>query len=118
MLIVVVGVSILMFSLVRALPGDPVAAALGEGAAKEQIEKLRIEMGMDRSLPVQYFDYVNGLLHGRFGRSITESRDVGEIVRERLPATLELVLCALGIAVLIGLPLGVISAVKRNKPVD
>jgi len=118
MLIVLIGVSLLMFMLVRALPGDPVAAALGEGVAKEQIEKLRVELGMDRSIPVQYFNYLKDLANGRFGRSLTESRDVGEIIRERLPATLELVTVALLIAVVVGLPLGVVSAVKRNKPVD
>jgi len=88
MLIVILFVSVLMFVLVRVLPGDPVGAALGEGATKEQVDKFRAQMGMDRPLQVQYAVYLKGLVDGHFGPSLIESRDVGDIVWERLPATL------------------------------
>ncbi len=118
MVLVLVGVSILMFTLVRVIPGDPVAAALGEGAKPEQINKVKREMGLDQPIPVQYFAYVSGLFKGRFGESLIEHRDVGQIIAERLPATLELVTASLLIAVLLGVPLGVVSAVHRNGAVD
>jgi len=118
MLIVILFVSILMFVLVRVLPGDPVGAALGEGATKEQVDKFRTQMGMDRPLMVQYAAYLEGLFDGHFGPSLIESRDVGDIVWERLPATLELVICSLVVAIAFGVPLGIVAATHRNGPID
>jgi peptide/nickel transport system permease protein len=118
MLIVVLFVSLMMFVLVRVLPGDPVGAALGEGATTEQVEKFRVQMGMDKPLPVQYAVYLRGLFDGHFGVSLIETRDVGDIVWERLPATLELVLCSLFLAIVLGVPLGILAATHRNGPVD
>jgi len=118
MLIVILFVSIFMFVLVRVLPGDPVGAALGEGATKEQIDKFRTQMGMDKPLEVQYAVYLRGLFDGHFGPSLIEPRDVGDIVWERLPATLELVLCSLMLAIVLGVPLGIVAATHRNGPID
>ncbi|GAA5237065.1 ABC transporter permease [Verticiella sediminum] len=118
MLVVLLGVSMLMFFLVRVLPGDPVAAALGEGVDQAQVEKLRAQMRLDKPIPLQYLSYLGDLARGHFGPSLIESRDVGQIIRERLPATLELVLAGLFIAVVVGLPLGVISAIRRNTRID
>jgi peptide/nickel transport system permease protein len=118
MLVVLLFVSLLMFVLVRVLPGDPVGAALGDGATKEQVEKFRAQMGMDKPLQVQYLVYLRGLLDGHFGVSLVEPRDVGDIVWERLPATLELVLCSLMLAIIVGVPLGILAATHRNGPVD
>ncbi|WP_422001610.1 ABC transporter permease [Reyranella sp.] len=118
MLVVLLFVSLMMFVLVRVLPGDPVGAALGDGATAEQIEKFRVQMGMDRPIHVQYVAYLRGLLDGHFGVSLMEPRDVGTIVWERLPATLELVICSLALAILIGVPLGILAATHRNGPVD
>src|SRR5260370_19185109 len=118
MLVVLLFVSLLMFVLVRVLPGDPVGAALGDGATKEEVEKLRAQMGMDKPLQVQYLVYLRGLLDGNFGVSLVEPRDVGDIVWERLPATLELVLCSLILAIIVGVPLGILAATHRNGPVD
>ncbi len=70
MLVVLLFVSLLMFVLVRVLPGDPVGAALGDGATKEQVEKFRAQMGMDKPLQVQYLVYLRGLLDGHFGVSL------------------------------------------------
>jgi peptide/nickel transport system permease protein len=118
MLVVLLFVSLLMFVLVRVLPGDPVGAALGDGATKEQVEKFRVQMGMDKPLQVQYLVYLRGLIDGHLGLSLVEPRDVGDIVWERLPATLELVLCSLVLAIIVGVPLGILSATHRNGIVD
>ncbi|EPX80358.1 ABC transporter permease [Salipiger mucosus] len=118
MLVVLIGVSIFIFVLTRVLPGDPIAAALGERASEDQIERLRAQMGLDQSLVMQYFDFVGGLFEGRMGMSLVERRDVAEIIAERLPATLELVLFSLFLAVILGVPLGVVSAVHRDGPID
>lgn len=118
MLLVVLFVSLLMFILVRVLPGDPVGAALGDGATTEQVEKFRIQMGIDKPLHVQYVAYLRGLLGGHFGVSLMEPRDVGTIVMERLPATLELVLCSLVLAIVVGVPLGILAATHRNGAID
>lgn len=116
--IVVLFVSLLMFLLVRVLPGDPVAAALGDGVTKEQANQFRMQMGLDKPLYVQYADYLDQLAHGEFGRSLIESRDVGDIVAERLPATLELVIASLLFSVIVGVPLGILSATHRNGLLD
>lgn len=76
MALVLVGVSILVFVLTRVLPGDPVAAALGERASAEQIAQLRTELGLDKPLIQQYFQFVSGLFNGQMGYSLVERRDV------------------------------------------
>jgi peptide/nickel transport system permease protein len=116
--IVLLFVSLLMFLLVRVLPGDPVAAAMGEGVTTEQANRFRAEMGLDKPLYLQYASYLRQLASGQFGRSLIESRDVGAILSERLPATLELVICSLVLAVVLGVPLGILSATHRNGLLD
>lgn len=118
MLLVVVGVSIMMFILVRVVPGDPIGRVLGPMAKKEDIEKMRRQMGLDRPIPIQYANYVRGVSKGKLGMSLVEHRDVSEIVREKLPATLELVLFSICMAILIAIPLGVASALHRNRFLD
>lgn len=118
MALVLVGVSILIFVLVRVIPGDPVAVALGDRATPAEVSRLRAEMGLDQSLPVQYLHYVRGLMEGHFGPSLIEQRDVGPIIAERLPATLELITVAMLLAVVFGVPFGVMSAVHRDGAVD
>lgn len=118
MVLVLIGVSILVFFLTRVLPGDPVAAALGDRASPQQIERMRTELGLDKSLVEQYFSFVHGLLNGRMGYSLVERRDVAAVIADRLPATLELVFAALLIAVVVGVPLGVIAAVRRDRMAD
>lgn len=109
-LLVMFGVSVIIFVLTRVLPGDPIAAALGDMPSQAQIERMRAEMGLDKSLPLQYVDFVGGLLQGRMGQSLIERRDVALVVAERLPATLELITAAILLSLAIGVPLGVISA--------
>ncbi|MBN8245668.1 ABC transporter permease [Nitratireductor aquimarinus] len=118
MIVVMVGVSILVFVLTRVLPGDPVAAALGDRATAEQITQLRAELGLDLPLWQQYGRFVAGVFSGDMGMSLVEKRNVGAIVAERLPATLELIFAALLIAVVVGVPLGVLAAVYRNGIID
>jgi peptide/nickel transport system permease protein len=118
MVFVLIGVSMLMFVLVRAIPGDPVAKALGPMADEETIEIVRKQMGLDRPIPVQYVLYIKGILKGRLGISLLENRDVWEIIREKLPATVELISVSIAFAVMAGIPLGVISALHRNSVVD
>ncbi len=118
MVLVVLGVSIIMFVVVRVIPGDPIAKALGPGADAESIQKVRDQMGLDRPIPIQYWNYLQGIGQGNLGVSLVEYRDTAEIVREKLPATLELIFTAMVLAVLLGVPLGVISGLNRNSFTD
>jgi peptide/nickel transport system permease protein len=118
MFFVLVGVSVLIFILARVIPGDPVATAIGPMADKKAIEELRHQMGLDRPLPVQYAIYVQGIIRGKLGMSLIEQRDVGEIIWEKFPATLELVLLSMALAVLLAIPLGVTAALYRNRFAD
>lgn len=118
MLLVLVGVSVLVFVLTRVLPGDPIAAALGDRANPAQVEQLRNELGLDKPLPLQYLSFVGGLLNGQMGYSLVERRDVADIIVARLPATLELVLFSLLLAIAVGVPLGVMAAVYRDRMAD
>jgi len=118
MVLVLVGVSILMFVLVRIIPGDPIATALGPMATQDSIQKMRREMGLDRPIHVQYLLYIKGIAEGKLGLSLTEKRDVLEIIQEKLPATIELIFVSMTLAVLLAIPLGVISALHQNSLID
>ena len=118
MLVVLVGVSLLVFVLTRVLPGDPVAAALGDRASAEQMAQMRAELGLDLPIWQQYLQFVTGLVRGEMGVSLVEKRDVAEVIAERLPATLELIFAALFLAVVLGVPLGVVAAVNRDGFLD
>ncbi len=113
--VVLVGLSILTFTITRIIPADPVRLAAGPRASKEQIEALRKQYGYNQPPVEQYLHYVNGLLHGDLGRSVNLRREVGPDLRRYFPATLELVLAALLVAVLLGIPLGLVSAVYRDR---
>jgi peptide/nickel transport system permease protein len=118
---VLFGVTLLVFLMAWVTPGDPVVAMLGEasqGISRQALEDLRRELGLDRPLPVQYVDYVGGLLRGDLGDSVRSRRPVLAEIRDRLPATLELALAALTIAVALGVTLGVLAAVRKRTWVD
>ena len=100
------------------LSGDPAAALLGPEADPEAIEALRHAWGLDQPLPVQYARYVSNLMQGDFGRSLREQRPVTDVVHERLPATALLAAAALALAVVIGIPAGVIAALHRGTLLD
>jgi peptide/nickel transport system permease protein len=115
-----VGITLLTFLLSHAVPADPVTASLGEQAAADPavVAAFRREWGLDRSLPEQYGVYLWNLARGNFGVSISTRQPVWLDLRQRLPATIELAVVAMTVSVLIGIPLGVLSAVKRDRLVD
>jgi len=108
--IVLIGVSMLIFAIARVIPGDPARIALGPNAKAAQIEKLRAEMHLDESLPVQYGQFLNDLSRGDLGTSLYTNRPVTTDIIQFLPATLELVFLAGFIMVMVGLPLGILAA--------
>ncbi len=115
MIPVIFGITIIVFILLR-VSGDPVVLMLPEDAPPEQIAQLRASLGLDRPLPEQYLIFIGNLLQGDFGRSIRYgNQPILPIVLERLPATLELTLGALFVAILISFPAGIIAAVNRNR---
>jgi len=107
---ILVGLSILVFVWVRALPGGPEAALLGERATPERIASVRHEVGLDKPIYQQYFTYVGHVATGDFGQSIKTTRPVLGDIKVKFPATIELALAALLFAVLLGIPLGFLAA--------
>jgi peptide/nickel transport system permease protein len=119
MIPVLLGVSIIAFTIIHVIPGDPVQVMFaGTGATQEQLTAMRSALGLDRPLPVQYFDYLGKALRGDFGQSVHFKQPVIELILERMPATIELALASLIIALSIALPLGILSALKRNTIID
>lgn len=112
---VVFGVLLLTFLLVHLVPGDPVEVMLGESAGHADREQLRAELGLDQALPLQFAHYLGRLAHGDFGRSIHTHQPISQLLAERIPATATLALLALLMAVAIGLPLGIVAALKAGK---
>ena len=112
---VVFGVVFLTFLLVHAVPGDPVEVMLGESASNADRIQLQSDLGLDQPIYVQFGVYLNKLVHGDWGVSIHSKKPIIDLLAERLPATAKLALLALLFAVLIGLPLGIIAALKVNQ---
>jgi len=112
------GVSLICFVLTYVLPGNPAMVKAGPFATPEHLAEMEHQMGLDRSLPEQYFRYVSGLVRGDLGESASTGRPVAQDFLQRLPATLELNLASLLIAIVIGIPLGVLSAVHRDSFID
>ena len=115
---VVIGVVIISFLLTRALPGDPAVYFAGVAADTESIEQTRVAMGLDKPLIQQFFAYVGNLLQGDLGQSLTSGRSVATDLAKRLPASLELTLTALILAIVIAVPLGVLAATRPGTWVD
>ncbi|MDA1330115.1 MAG: ABC transporter permease [Chloroflexi bacterium] len=116
---VIIGILVVTFTIARLIPGDPCTAALGERATVQACEAFNERMGLDQPLTVQLGIYMrNVLLRGDFGDSIRFSRPVSIMLIERLPVTIELGVAALAIAIAIGVPAGIISAVRRNSTID
>jgi peptide/nickel transport system permease protein len=114
-LVVLAGVSMLMFVIARLIPGDPARIALGPNATEAQVEALRHERHLDQPIPVQYWEYVREVAHGNLGNSLYSNRPVREDIAQYLPATLELIITAAAMIVLIGIPIGVLSARYRGR---
>ena len=115
---VIAGVIIVTFLLTRALPGDPAVYFAGPAATQQAIEEIRHRLGFDRSLPVQFLDYLRHLAHGDLGTSLTTGQPVLTELVTRLPASAELTLLALFLAVAISVPLGIAAAARPGSPVD
>lgn len=114
-----IGATVVAFSLIRLVPGDPILNMIGErGASPEVYAEMRALYGLDQPITTQYWIFVKNALEGDFGTSIISSQPVWNEFMERFPATLELGVIALVIAVFIGVPLGVLAAVKRNSVFD
>lgn len=115
---VLLGVSILVFSLIRMIPGDPVTVMLGERARPADIERVREEMGFNRPIYIQYIEWMRRILRGDLGTSIINRTPVMDELRQRLPATIEIVIASMLIGVSIGVSIGIISALRRNSWID
>jgi peptide/nickel transport system permease protein len=111
-------VSLFVFTLQKVLPGDPVLAMAGEERDPEVMEYLRAKYHLNDPLPLQYIHWVGNVLQGDFGTSLRTEQPVTTLVASKLPVTIELSVLALMIALLIGIPTGVISAVRKGTPVD
>ncbi len=116
------GISIISFSLLYIFPGDPaefiVEARYGVEPTQEMVEKIRMEMGLDRPLIVQYLDWLSKALRGDFGISWTEGRPVMELIMQRLPASAELFFATFAVSLIFAMILGIVSAIHRDKAID
>lgn len=108
------GLSILIFVLARVVPGNPARLALGPRASKEMVDQLRDQMGLNQPIWAQYVDYMVGLFQGDMGQSLITSHNVADDIALFLPATLELAFIGMGIAILVGVPLGVVSGQHKD----
>jgi peptide/nickel transport system permease protein len=117
-LITLFGVSVLIFLMLRVLPGDPARVLAGLNASEEQVARLREQLGLDQSLLGQYWSFITGVLTGDLGESARTSRPVSSEIAVRLPATLILAVTATVIGSVVGITAGVIAAVRRNSLLD
>jgi len=113
-----IGVVIVTFLLTRALPGDPAAYFAGPAATTEAIEQVRVQLGLDKPLYVQFVRYVADLARGDLGNSLTTGQPVGHEIKTRLPASAELTLLGLIVSMLVAVPLGIFAATKPNSLID
>lgn len=118
LVVVLLGMSVITFTLSHLVPGDPARLLAGQHATKEQVEAVARLYGLDRPLPEQYWVYMTGLLRGDLGLSMTTRRPVRDDMLQFLPATIELTLVAVILVVLVGIPLGVFAAVEHGRPID
>lgn len=119
LIIVLFFASIVCFLIIHFIPGDPAEAMAGPGVSQEDVEVLRVKMGLDKPLIEQYAAWIgNIILYGDFGNSLTSSVSVAELMGERFVNTLILAVCGIFLAIVIGIPLGIISAMKQNSVID
>ncbi|HEX5110585.1 MAG TPA: nickel ABC transporter permease [Vicinamibacterales bacterium] len=115
---VLLGVATLVFSLIHLIPGDPAQAMLGETAAQQDVDELRHRLGLDRPLLEQYVSFLGGALRGDLGTSLRTGDPVTKQILDRMPATAELAMAAMVVAVVFSLPLGIAAAVWRGTAID
>jgi peptide/nickel transport system permease protein len=107
-----------MFAIVHLAPGDPAQLILGEDATPQALAEMRVALGEDKPLPVQYLAWLSAFVRGDMGRSLATNEPVTHAIASRIPVTLELSMFALLVAIAIGIPLGIIAALRRNTPID
>jgi peptide/nickel transport system permease protein len=113
------GLTVIVFGMLHLLPGDPVQVILAtSGATPDAVAKLRSQLGLDLPLHIQYLRYLNGLLHGDMGSSLFTYRPVTEIIQQNMGATLELAFSAMLLALVVGIPLGILAAVFKDSWID
>ena len=115
---VLLGVATLVFSLIHLVPGDPVQMMLGESAAPEEVAQLRSRLGLDRPMLVQYGSFLRGVAAADLGQSLRTNQPVTSVIEERLPATFELALASMLVAIVVALPLGIVAAARAGTAVD
>lgn len=115
---VLLGISFLVFLLMHLAPGDPVMLLLGDNATPDEVARVRHEWGLDQPLLVQYWQFISRAVVGDFGRSLKFGEPVIKLIFERLPATIELASMSLLVAILISIPIGTYSAIKRDTLFD
>ncbi len=115
---VLLGVSVITFLLLYLLPADPARMVAGHSATPQTVERIRHELGLDRPLPVRYARYLGGLLHGDLGRSYVQKAPVASIIRSRLVPTFQLTLAGVLFELLLGIPSGIVAALRRGTAVD
>ena len=115
---VLLGVATLVFSPIHLVPGDPVQTMLGESAAPQEIARVRAQLGLDRPLYVQYWTFLKGVGQGDLGVSLRTNEPVARAIADRMPATIELAVAAMCLAILVAIPLGIVAAVGAGTIVD
>lgn len=115
---VILLISLLVFSLIHAAPGDPTLMLLGEDTTAADIERAKAQWGLDQPLYIQYIKFLASALQGDFGNSFKYSEPVKNVIKQRLPATIELAVVSILIAILLAIPLGVWSGAKPNSMID
>ncbi|XWK88017.1 MAG: ABC transporter permease [Phormidium sp.] len=115
---VIIGITLLVFTLLHLIPGDPAVVLLGERATPEQIESLRQQLGLNQPLPIQYFNFLFNVIRFDFGKSIISGIPIIDEIRTRWPATFELSVAAMLIALILGIPAGILAAVRKNSWLD
>jgi peptide/nickel transport system permease protein len=118
-LVLVVGAASLVFVLLHSVPGDPVRLFLGDFATEEQIAAVRAKVGLDQPVPVQYVQWLSGIARGDLGMSLSQTNmPVSRLIMERLPRTLEVAAISILLGLLIGMPIGILAALRRGRPED
>ena len=117
-LVIVLLVTVFVFALVNVVPGDPAFLILGDGATPEAVAALREQLGLDEPLWAQYLQYLGGIMTGDFGTSITARLPVWTVISPTIWPTIQLIVAALGLAIVIGIPLGLMAGIRKGRFVD
>ncbi len=118
MIFVLIGVTLIIFSMIHLVPGDPAFLILGDRATEEKAAELRHQLGLDQSLPLQYWHFISGLLHGNFGMSLLYRQPVNDLVVRRIPVTFFLTGYAMVLTAIITVPISLWAATHKNKLSD